>query len=111
MTIDGPKSSAIIYSIAETAKGNNLKSYNNFEHLLTEIPKHLDEKDLSSLDAMPHGPSSSQSNVKNETINFQPPEMVVFFMLVLNILSKVSLGQHLYLILTTRTDFFHLLST
>ena len=42
-TINGAKSSAIIYSIAETAKANNLKPYEYFEYLLTEIPKHMDE--------------------------------------------------------------------
>ncbi len=42
-TIAGAKSSAIIYSIAETAKVNNLKPYDYFEFLLTEIPKHLDD--------------------------------------------------------------------
>lgn len=46
-TIAGADSSAIIYSIAETAKANNLKPYDYFEYLLTEIPKHLDEKDNS----------------------------------------------------------------
>lgn len=46
-TIAGADSSAIIYSLAETAKANNLKPYDYFEYLLTEIPKHLDEKDQS----------------------------------------------------------------
>lgn len=49
-SIDGAKSSAVIYSIAETAKANNLKPYNYFEYLLTEIPKHYGEKDMSYLD-------------------------------------------------------------
>ena len=49
-TINGAKSSAIIYSIAETAKANNLKPYEYFEYLLTEIPKHVDEKDRSFLE-------------------------------------------------------------
>ena len=49
-TIDGAKASAIIYSIAETAKANNLKPYNYFEFLLTEIPKHMDDKNLEFLD-------------------------------------------------------------
>ena len=49
-TIAGAKSSAIIYSIAETAKANNLKPYDYFEYLLTEIPKHLDDTDRSFLD-------------------------------------------------------------
>lgn len=48
-TIDGAKASAIIYSIAETAKANNLKPYNYFEHLLTEIPKHMEETNLNFL--------------------------------------------------------------
>lgn len=47
--INGAKSSAIIYSIAETAKANNLKPYEYFEHLLTEIPKHMDETSTSFL--------------------------------------------------------------
>ena len=42
-TISGAKASAIIYSIAETAKANNLKPYNYFEYLLTEIPKLVDK--------------------------------------------------------------------
>ena len=36
-TINGAGTSAIIYSIAETAKANNLKPYDYFEYLLTEI--------------------------------------------------------------------------
>jgi hypothetical protein len=44
-TIAGADSRAIIYSIAETVKENHLKPYDYFEHLLTEIPKHMDEKD------------------------------------------------------------------
>lgn len=39
-TVNGATSSAIIYSIAETAKANNLKPFEYFEYLLTEIPKH-----------------------------------------------------------------------
>ena len=48
-TIDGAKASAIIYSIAETAKASLLKPYNYFEHLLTEIHKHMDDKNLDFL--------------------------------------------------------------
>jgi transposase len=44
-TINGAKSSAIIYSIEETAKANNLKPYECFEYLLTEVPKHMDDTD------------------------------------------------------------------
>ena len=38
-TISGARASAIIYSIVETAKANNLNPYYYFDHLLTEIPK------------------------------------------------------------------------
>ena len=49
-TINGATSSAIIYSIAETAKANNLKPYEYFEYLLTEIPKHMEDTDRSFLE-------------------------------------------------------------
>ena len=49
-TINGAHSSAIIYSIAETAKANDLKPYDYFVHLLEEIPKHMDDTDRSFLD-------------------------------------------------------------
>ena len=45
-TINGAKASTVIYSIAETAKSNNLKPYNYFEYLLTEIPKHQEDTSL-----------------------------------------------------------------
>ena len=51
-TVAGASSSAIIYSIAETAKANNLKPYDYFEYLLTEIPKHLDDTDHSFLEGL-----------------------------------------------------------
>ena len=49
-TINVAKASAVIYSIAETAKANNLKPYEYFEYLLTEIPKHMDDTDRAFLD-------------------------------------------------------------
>ena len=49
-TINGAKASAIIYSIAETAKSNNLKPYDYFEYLLSEIPNHMNEKNNSFLE-------------------------------------------------------------
>ena len=66
-TIAGAKSSAIIYSIAETAKANNLKPYDYFEYLLTEIPKHLDDTDRRFLeDLLPWSP--------NLPVNFRKPD-------------------------------------
>lgn len=43
-SIMGAQASAIIYSISETAKLNNLRPYYYFKHLLTELPKLCDEK-------------------------------------------------------------------
>lgn len=48
-TVNGANSSAIIYSIAETTKANNLKPFDYFEYLLTEIPKHVDDKNTDFL--------------------------------------------------------------
>lgn len=57
-TIHGAQASAVIYSIAETAKANNLKPYHYFEYLLTEIPKHMNETDCSFLeDLLPWSPN------------------------------------------------------
>ena len=49
-TINGAHSSVIIYSIAETAKANNLKPYDYFVYLLEEIPKHMEQKDRTFLE-------------------------------------------------------------
>ncbi len=69
-TVAGAKSSAIIYSIAETAKANNLKPYDYFEYLLAEIPKHLDETDRGFLDDLlpwsPDLPENCLKSGKNE---------------------------------------------
>lgn len=46
------QASAILYSIVETAKANDLNIYNYFKHLLTEIPKHMDDTDLSFLNSL-----------------------------------------------------------
>lgn len=69
-TVAGAKSSAIIYSIAETAKANNLKPYDYFEYLLTEIPKHLDDTDRTFLDDLlpwaPNLPANCRKPGKDE---------------------------------------------
>ncbi len=49
-TIAGAEASAISYSIAETAKANNLRTYEYYKYLLTEIPKYQDETDLAVFD-------------------------------------------------------------
>lgn len=69
-TVAGAKSSAIIYSIAETAKANSLKPYDYFEYLLTEIPKHLDDTGRSFLDDLlpwsPNLPANCRKSGKED---------------------------------------------
>jgi len=56
-TISGAKASAILYSLSETAKANYINTYKYFELLLTEIPQHMEDKDLRFLDdLMPWSP-------------------------------------------------------
>ena len=56
-TINGAESSAIIYSIVETAKANRIKPYEYIVHLLTEIPKYMDNKNQDFLkDLLPWSP-------------------------------------------------------
>jgi transposase len=47
---NGAKTSAMLYSLAETAKANQLNTYNYFNLLLSEIPKHMNDTDLSFID-------------------------------------------------------------
>ena len=58
-TVNGAQASAIIYSIVETAKANNLKPYKYLRHLLTELPQRLDEKnsELTLDDLLPWSPN------------------------------------------------------
>lgn len=47
---NGAKASAILYSLVESAKANLVNTYKYFELLLTELPKHADDKKLSFID-------------------------------------------------------------
>lgn len=54
-SIRGAQASAIIYSISETAKLNDLNPYYYFRYLLEEIPRYMDEKgniQTSNLEAL-----------------------------------------------------------
>ena len=70
-TINGAESSAIIYSIVETAKANRLKPYEYVVHLLTEIPKHMDDRNQDFLKDLlpwsPELPAHIRKPVKTET--------------------------------------------
>ena len=49
---NGAKASAMIYSLVETAKANNLNPYKYFEMLLKEIPQHMEDNNLNFLDSL-----------------------------------------------------------
>ena len=58
-TVEGAQASAVVYSIAETAKANNIKPYQYFEYLLTELPERISRKKDSTFsldDLMPWSP-------------------------------------------------------
>lgn len=49
-TDHGARASAMLYSIVETAKANGINTYQYLELLLTELPKHVEDKNLSFID-------------------------------------------------------------
>jgi hypothetical protein len=54
-TANGAEASALVYSISETAKLNNLRPYYYFKYILTELPKHCDDEgniDPAELDSL-----------------------------------------------------------
>ena len=54
-SIRGAQASAIVYSISETAKLNDLNPYSYFKYLLEEMPRYMDEKgniQTSNLEAL-----------------------------------------------------------
>lgn len=51
-TIHGAESSAIIYSIVETCKLNNLNIFHYMKHVLTEMPKHMDDSNQDFIESL-----------------------------------------------------------
>ena len=49
---NGAKASAMLYSLVETARANEVNTYRYLELLLTEIPKHMDDNNLKFLDEL-----------------------------------------------------------
>ena len=49
---NGAKASAMLYSLVETAKANEVSTYQYLELLLTEIPMHMDDDNLKFLDEL-----------------------------------------------------------
>lgn len=48
----GAKASAILYSLAETAKANGINTFEYFNLLLTEIPENQNDTNLAFLDKL-----------------------------------------------------------
>ena len=48
-TVNGAVASAVIYSLVETAKANNLKVYDYFELLFTELPRRMRDGKIDSI--------------------------------------------------------------
>ena len=68
-TIRGAQSSAVLYSIAETAKASHLKPYEYFKYLLEEIPKHGEFEDDTYLeDLLPWSDSLPERCRKTEKL-------------------------------------------
>lgn len=66
-TVAGAEASAVIYSIIETAKLNDLKPYDYLVYLLEEIPKHMDDTDLSFCEKLlPWSPDLPENCRKNK---------------------------------------------
>lgn len=63
-TVSGAKASAIIYSIVETAKANNLKPYEYFKHLLSVIPEHMEDTNISFLEDLLPWSESLLENIR-----------------------------------------------
>ncbi len=66
-TMSGAGASAVLYSLVETAKANQLRPYDYFKHLLEEIPKHMDDHDFNFLeDLMPWSDKLPESCLMKE---------------------------------------------
>ena len=51
-TVKGAKASAVLYSIAESAKANGLRTYEYFRYVLEEMPRHLADGSDNYIDAL-----------------------------------------------------------
>ena len=76
---NGAKASAMLYSLVETAKANEVNTYQYLELLLTEIPKHMDDNNLKFLDELHPGckrnvpPDIKRNNFSRYNSNIRKP--------------------------------------
>ena len=66
-TIHSANAAAVLYSIAETAKLNMLKPYEYFEFLLSDIPRHMGEKNTEFVASLLPWSASLPESVKSKS--------------------------------------------
>ena len=76
----GTKTSAVIYNLVKTAKANYLNVYEYFELLLTEIPQHMNDTDLSFLDKLLPWSLYAQKNIPVviKNLNFSMSKYILY---------------------------------
>lgn len=67
-TIAGAEASAILFSMSETARANNLKPYEYFKYLLEEMPKHMkdDHRNMSFLEDLLPWSDKLPAEIRNQ---------------------------------------------
>ncbi len=79
-SLDGANASAIIYSITETAKANNLNPFRYLEHVLTVMKDHQEDTDYRFMEGLlpwsEQLPEICRSKTKTTNVN-RPPETAV----------------------------------
>ena len=79
-TVSGAEASAVIYSLAETAKANDLNPYEYFKYLLEETMSHIDDTSLDFLeDLLPWSkalPDNCRSRKSESNANTQSNAIV-----------------------------------
>ena len=69
-SIKGAQASAIVYSIVETAKANNLKPYEYLQHLLSVMMVHMYDADTAYLDDLMPWSENLPDVCKKEPMKF-----------------------------------------
>lgn len=65
-TIHGAEDSAVVYSLTETAKANGLRPYEYLKHLLTQITRHMEDRDTSFLNGLLPWSETLPSECRNQ---------------------------------------------
>ena len=92
-SIDGAKSSAIVYSITEKVKANNLNPFRYLEYVLIVMKDHQEDTDYRFMeDLLPWSGQLPEQNKNNKCVN-RPSETAVKNKPVLMFCRVLQLGQ------------------